>query len=248
MGKGKNRNKHCPCGSGKKSKRCFHNDFMNHIEDKVKDTYGNDFKKHYKFNTHNGLSKIPKDYKVPKGYLDDFGLLLKREGIEEHSICYCGSYQPTFPDMGMVMSGFSFPFSMSENPDDYINTTFVNKGTEMVKQNQITTSFNYFIGNQTNWRTQKIEKGENVVDVESLTSELTYTLVFDKYGQDMTEFVKKFKSDESFYIKVKVDSDILENTFLGKTEYYCELLFKEFEDRSEQHEKFYEKSYGQMVV
>jgi len=208
------------------------------VEKEIIKKYGKDYNKGHTL--HNSISEIPSDYKTPDKFSDDFGLLLRKEGIKEHSICFPINVRSDFGSM------MSFPFSVSENPEDYINTTFMDRTRDMVRGNMMTSHFNYTIGNQTNWLSERIEKKQNVVNPDEMTQRICYTLRFNELNL-MSEFVSKYRSDEVFYCKVRVGDEIVRNTIGDITEYYNEMNFIEFEDRSKKHDEFYNQKYNRNV-
>ena len=213
------------------------------MEKKLIEMYGKDYYKGY--TKHNGLNEIPPDYVKPEGFNDDFGLLLKREGIKEHSLCF--PKHKGHKVGSMVGSMMSFPFCLDENPDDYINTTFMDRRNYMVRGNMITLHFHYHIGNQTSWLSKKIEKNQNVVNPDKLTEMMCFSLWFNNLNL-MNEFVTKYESEDLFYCKVRLRDKIIRNVVGDKIEYYNEIDFIGFEDRSVQHKEYYDKLYGQNVL
>ena len=235
--KSKIRNKPCECGSGKKYKKCCLNNDINHMKSVEKNT------------NHKIVSEVPNDYKKPKTFHNDLGLLLQMEGISNHSICFSGENTPQYQQL-------DFPFTMEQNPSDYKNTTFVPKSPLKIngvgkdeslygKGIVVNGEFDITIGNQWTWR-DKTEKLIPQFEGE-LGNTFMWTIWFSN-NKDLIEFKKKYNSSEPFYVNVELSPIYKMNSF-EDVEYYCELNFKGY-DKRDTLDEFYKKlsqSYKEVV-
>ena len=182
--------------------------------------------------THNTITEIPKDYKKPIGFHHDFGLLLNKEGIKKHTICFNGNYSNGYGYM-------EFPFTMGENPNDYVNTSFIPKSPLVespspTSESIIQGEFDLSIGNQWTWR----DKTESLIPEFEDDNIFIWSMYFSN-KKDVSDFKKKYEGSNPFYVNVEL-SPILRMDSCERVEYYCELNFKGY-DKRDTMEEFYKK-------
>ena len=179
---------------------------------------------------------LPSDYKIPEGYNQDLGLLLHREGIKNHSLCFMGN-----PNPNPYYDHLEFPFSMDENPKDYVNTTFIPKKGLQSKYNEVMGVFQLGLGNQWTWR----NKTEKLIPMfEETTDVFCYTIQFNTI-EEMKVFMNHYEKSNPLYVSVEV-SFLEKVEFLGNTEYFCVLKYKGIEKR-QNREEFYMDKVGELV-